>query len=179
MPKTFTDLVAELDPTSVGSVRRLLGTFLRYADEKKEPFDFRDCAIGNLLFAGCFLEGGRNFNAAAEAMSRLVNSQAALVNVCMGEDRVLVALKADGELLSREADIVGKQSSVPILDLFFMANPIARRMAEPVAGRREARGSKRVPHKPNYRRGARTPRSGIIVQSGHPTLITTPIPHRR
>jgi 2-phospho-L-lactate transferase/gluconeogenesis factor (CofD/UPF0052 family) len=134
MPKTFTDLVAELDPTSVGSVRRLLGIFLRYADEKKEPFDFRDCAIGNLLFAGCFLEGGRNFNAAAEAMSRLVNSQAALVNVCMGEDRILVALKADGELLSREADIVGKQSSVPILDLFFMANPISPEEWAEVAG---------------------------------------------
>src|SRR5215510_7886991 len=37
MPKTFTDLVAELDPTLVGRVRRLLGTFLRFADEKKEP----------------------------------------------------------------------------------------------------------------------------------------------
>lgn len=103
--------------------------------KKEKSFDFRDCAVGNLLFAGCFLEGGCNFNAAAEGMSRLVNSQASLVNVSVGEDRILAGLKADGELLSCEADIVSKQSNVPILDTFFMVKPISPEEWAGVAGR--------------------------------------------
>jgi 2-phospho-L-lactate transferase/gluconeogenesis factor (CofD/UPF0052 family) len=124
LPSSLTQLIGDLSPASIERTRHILGVFLKYVDSAPQPFDFRDCAVGNLLFAGSYLDGGRNFNAAAGAMSRLVKAQADLVNVCAGEDRILVGLKADGQLLPREADIVGKQSAVPILETFFMRTPV-------------------------------------------------------
>jgi hypothetical protein len=117
-------LIARLGEPASGRVRHLLGVFLDYADACGRAFDFRDCAIGNLLFAGAFLSQGHNFNAAADVMSRLVSSQAVLVNVSNGENRILVALKENGELLRHEVEIVGRQSASPIRKLFFLTEQI-------------------------------------------------------
>ncbi len=120
----FAELVKKLYPPTIAGVRRYLGVFLSYAQNSLEPFDFRDCSVGNLIFAGAYLENGRNFNAAAREMSRLVDSQAVLVNVSNGENRILAGLKADGQLLPREADVVGVQSEVPIVETFFLTSAI-------------------------------------------------------
>ena len=119
-------LAARLAEPASHHVRQLLGAFLDYADACGRAFDFRDCAIGNLLFAGAYLRQGNNFNAAAEAMSQLVSSQAILVNVSNGDNRILAALKENGELLTREVEIVGKQSPARIRDLFFLSEQIDR-----------------------------------------------------
>ncbi|WP_275200372.1 2-phospho-L-lactate transferase CofD family protein [Bradyrhizobium sp. CSA207] len=120
----FAELVKKLYPPTVAGVRRYLGIFLGYAQNSPEPFDFRDCSVGNLIFAGAYLENGRNFNAAVRETGRLVDSQAVLVNVSNGENRILAGLKADGQLLPREADVVGVQSEVPIADTVFLASAI-------------------------------------------------------
>ena len=112
-----------------------LKTVLDYADSCSSPFDFRDCAVGNLIFAGTYLRCDRSFNAAAKELSRIVGSQAVLVNVCKGENRILAALKEDGELLSCEAEIVGKQSSVPIRHTFFVEQLITPEAWAAVADR--------------------------------------------
>jgi 2-phospho-L-lactate transferase/gluconeogenesis factor (CofD/UPF0052 family) len=114
------ELFGGLDAAAAANVRGLLKVFLDYANGAVRQFDFRDCAVGNLIFAGAYLNQGGNFNAAAEVLSRLVSSQAVLVNVSNGENRVLVALKEDGELLSHEAAIVGVQSPAPIRSVYFM-----------------------------------------------------------
>ena len=101
-----------------------LNHFFNYMQEIKQSFDFRDCAFGNLIFAGAYLAENKNFNAAAKAMSALVHSRALLVNVSQGESRVLVGLKKNGELLEREANIVGPQSKDAILNIFFLERPI-------------------------------------------------------
>jgi 2-phospho-L-lactate transferase/gluconeogenesis factor (CofD/UPF0052 family) len=113
-------LVGRLSNSTSAQVRQLLSVFLDYADASGHAFDFRDCAVGNLLFAGAYLRQGHNFNAAAEVMSRLVSSQAVLANVSNGENRILVALKENGELLAHEVEIVGKQSPSRIREIFFL-----------------------------------------------------------
>jgi 2-phospho-L-lactate transferase/gluconeogenesis factor (CofD/UPF0052 family) len=118
------ELLAALDPRTTVEVRGLLKQFFDYAATGGRSFDFRDCALGNLLFAGAYLRQGRNFNAAGEAMSRLVSSRAVLVNVSNGENRILMALKADGALLAHEAEIVGPQSPAPITGLYFLPQQI-------------------------------------------------------
>jgi 2-phospho-L-lactate transferase/gluconeogenesis factor (CofD/UPF0052 family) len=118
------DLFRKLHPPTAASVRHYLGVFLGYAQNSPQPFDFRDCSVGNLIFAGAYLENGRNFNSAARLMSRLVDSQAVLVNVSNGENRILVGLKQDGQLLPREADVVGPQSGSPIVETFFFSSAI-------------------------------------------------------
>lgn len=117
-------LFAAFDQRMTAAVRALLKGFFDYAGANGRAFDFRDCALGNLIFAGAYLRQGRNFNAAAEAMSRLVSSRAVLVNVSNGENRILVALKADGALLAHEAEIVGPQSPAPITGLYFLPDQI-------------------------------------------------------
>jgi len=119
------DLLGGLNAAAAINVRGLLKVFLDYANGAVRQFDFRDCAVGNLIFAGAYLNQGGNFNAAAEVLSRLVSSQAVLVNVSNGENRVLVALKEDGELLPHEAEIVGNQSAAPIRGVFFMPEPLS------------------------------------------------------
>ncbi len=98
--------------------------FFNYAATTPLLFDYKDCALGNLIFAGAYLEQKQNFNAATQEISALVSAQASLINVSRGEHRILVGLKADGELLMTEAQLVGVQSEIPIRDLFFMKHPI-------------------------------------------------------
>ncbi|UQR61351.1 2-phospho-L-lactate transferase CofD family protein [Bradyrhizobium sp. C-145] len=124
LDEQFVALVKKLDPPTLAGLRRHLGIFLDYAQSSPERFDFRDCSVGNLIFAGAYLENGRNFNAAVREIGRLVDSQAVLVNVSNGENRILAGLKADGQLLPREADVVGVQSEVPIVDTFFLESAI-------------------------------------------------------
>ena len=128
------DLLTGLDASATEQVSALLRVFLDYANRSVARFDFRDCAVGNLLFAGAYLSQGGNFNAASEVMSRLVSSQAVLVNVSNGENRILVALKENGELLSHEVEIVGPQSAVPIRNLFFLPEPLTDRDRDELAG---------------------------------------------
>ncbi|MGA8060172.1 MAG: 2-phospho-L-lactate transferase CofD family protein [Candidatus Binataceae bacterium] len=128
------ELFGRLDNNTSEQVRRLLKVFLDYANNLGRQFDFRDCAVGNLIFAGAYLSQGHNFNAAAEVMSRLVSSQAVLVNVSNGENRILVALKEDGELLAREEKIVGKQSPARIRRIFFMPEQLSENELAQISG---------------------------------------------
>ena len=92
---------------------------LRLREGQGSAFAYADCSFGNLIFAGAYLETG-SFNAATRELAALCSSQAELINVSRGECRALVALKEDGRILSCEAEIVGRQSSAPIRDLFFL-----------------------------------------------------------
>ena len=115
-------LFGALDENARRRTLALLRQFFRYhATRSGEwPLNFVDCSLGNLIFAGAYLERGRDFNAAARTLAEMVNSQARLIDVSKGECRTLVGLKADGTLLPREAEIGGKQSAVPILETFFL-----------------------------------------------------------
>jgi 2-phospho-L-lactate transferase/gluconeogenesis factor (CofD/UPF0052 family) len=118
------NVVAELDRMSP-RVRGYLKTFFEYQDCQEEPFHYGDCSIGNLIFAGAYLQNNRNFNAAAAELAREFHSRAKLLNVTRGENRVLVALKEDGTILDREARVVGAQSEAKNIDFFFLENPLA------------------------------------------------------
>jgi 2-phospho-L-lactate transferase/gluconeogenesis factor (CofD/UPF0052 family) len=117
-------VVLELDRMSP-RVRGYLTAFFEYQDCQSEPFEFGDCSIGNLVFAGAYLKNNRSFNAAAAELAREFHSRARLLNVTQGENRILVALKEDGAILDRESKIVGGQSEAKISDFFFLENPLA------------------------------------------------------
>jgi len=104
-------------------LRALLGRFFAHA--AGASFDYRDCSLGNLVFAGAYLLRGNDFNAAAAEVGELVGTRARLLNVGEQQNRILVGLKHDGTLLACEAEIVGPQSSVPITDLFLLEQPLA------------------------------------------------------
>lgn len=122
--KPLYDLFEQLNHVLLQQVRQLLQVFLSYAKQNDAQFDFRDCSVGNLIFAGAYLQQQHNFNAAAKTMSQLVNSRAVLTNVSQSENRILIALKENGELLVNEASIVGPQSDVAIRRIFLLSQPL-------------------------------------------------------
>lgn len=119
------NLLAELNHELLATIRQYLHAFFTYASTINLQFDYKDCAFGNIIFAGAYLEKNNNFNAAAQAMSQLVSSRAVLLNVSQGENRILVGLKDDGELLANEAQIVAAQSDARIQNVYLLANTVS------------------------------------------------------
>ena len=114
---------AQLPAEPATRLRALLGRFFDHA--VGAAFDYRDCSLGNLVFAGAYLQCGNDFNAAVAEVAALVGSRAHLLNVAEGHNRILVALKADGTLLASEAEIVAPQSSAPIADLYLLKQALS------------------------------------------------------
>jgi 2-phospho-L-lactate transferase/gluconeogenesis factor (CofD/UPF0052 family) len=131
------DIRAEFEHLSVRQASRVAEfcrTFLHYVrrrDAEGTRFDFDDCALGNIFFAGCFLGCDRDFNRSVLAFSRFYDVEAALLNITRGENLFLTAVKEDGAVLRREADIVSAQKSdARIAGLYLLEEPIYRTRVE-------------------------------------------------
>lgn len=70
-----------------------------------------DMAFGNVLFTGAFLQNCNDFNRTIDAWSKLFNVGVSILNITLGENRVLVGLKESGEFLKNEAAIVSKHTN--------------------------------------------------------------------
>src|ERR1700722_10660376 len=114
---------AQLQPALLQQVRGLLARFFAHAAGAE--FDYRDCSLGNLVFAGAYLQHGEDFNAAAAEVGELVGTRARLLNVGTQQNRVLAGLKQDGTLLASEAELVGPQSPSPITHLYLLEQPLS------------------------------------------------------
>jgi len=113
--------------------RRWLGAFLA-ADPGARGFVFADCSVGNLVFAGAYLEAGRDFNRALDDYCALLGLPAGLVdNVTDGHDAHLVALDASGRLLLSEAAIVDGRAPSAIRNLFLIDRPLSEEEARRLA----------------------------------------------
>ena len=71
------------------------------------PFEFGDCSVGNIVFAGTYLATGRDFNRAVDHYCALLGLPPGVIeNVTDGRNAHLVALDAGGRLLRTEEAIV-------------------------------------------------------------------------
>ena len=109
--------------------------FFEYYGQSVGKLDFKDCSLGNLVFAGAYLESNCNFNASVRSLAGICGAQAELVNVTNGESRTLVALKVDGEVLDCESKIVGPQTKTPIEAIYFTANGLSAVQIEELNGK--------------------------------------------
>jgi 2-phospho-L-lactate transferase/gluconeogenesis factor (CofD/UPF0052 family) len=124
LPAPLHDMMQELHPKIKQIIIEHLRVLLRYHRENKQTLVYCDCSFGNLVFAGAYLKANTNFNASVKNLTDLFRSSAQVVNVTRGENRVLVALKADGQILARESEVVGPQSASPILDIFLLESSL-------------------------------------------------------
>lgn len=86
---------------------------------------FAGAAVGNFVFAGCFLETGRDFNAAVDDYCALVGLPPGLIeNVTSGENAFLVALDNDDRLLGSEEEIVDAKRHNRVREIFLIDRPL-------------------------------------------------------
>ena len=84
-----------------------INSFLEY--HKSNPqFEFEDCAVGNLVIAGYFLNFDRNFNLGLKKLQLdlLLPERVRLVNCTDGQNAYLKALSSEGEVIQNEWEIV-------------------------------------------------------------------------
>lgn len=129
------DALVRLRAITDASVRERLQAFEEELERSGRPFDFTDCSVGNLVFAGCFLREGRRFNAAVDDYCALLGLPPGLVdNVSDGTDAYLVAVDLEDRLLASEADIVDAKRRNRIKDIFLIGRRLGDDEAAEIAG---------------------------------------------
>ena len=110
----------------------LMAFFNYYQAHQDPPFDFKNSSFGNFFFAGAFIKNGQNFDEATRELMRVFQSKtnATLMNVTKGENRYLVGLKEDGELLDDEEKIVNDQSPARLTDIYLINDPLSSKEIE-------------------------------------------------
>lgn len=86
-----------------------------------ECFSFPDCSLMNCIYAGAFLKFNRNIEQATIFIDRLFKLQGTVLPTSI-ENKKLVALRENGQMLYSEADIVELRSNVRIENLFLLDN---------------------------------------------------------
>jgi len=117
LPQVFRREFEQLTLVQANGFARYCRFFHQYLMEQEAAgnrFDFDDCALGNILFAGCYLEQGRSFNDTIDALSAYYEVGATILNITLGENLFLIAEREDGSILRSEADIVSQTTNTKI-----------------------------------------------------------------
>lgn len=100
-------------------VREFLDGLLVTEKARGEQLGFADCSIMNCIYAGAFLALDRNIETAARHLDRLFKLKGTVLPTSI-EDKKLVALRENGEMLYCEADIVELRSNVRIERIYLL-----------------------------------------------------------
>lgn len=130
-------------PPWATAVAGRLARFLHELDTGGRPFDFSDCSVGNLVFAGSFLTAGKSFNRAVADYCALLGLPPGLIqNVTDGTNAYLVALDTGGALLASEEAVVDAKRQNRIDEIFLLDRPLdqpeQQQVASLAAGERRA-----------------------------------------
>lgn len=130
-------LVASLDAGASGApvqdidrpARLLAASRLRRFEaayrESGADLRFGRAAVGNFVFAGCFLEAGRAFNVAVDDYCQLLGLPPGLIeNVTDGTNAFLVALDTSDRLLGSEEEIVDAKRHNRVREIFLVERPL-------------------------------------------------------
>ncbi|MBP7654347.1 YvcK family protein [Candidatus Dependentiae bacterium] len=104
-------------------LKEYCSAFYKYCEEQKylnNVFDFSDCSLGNIFFAGCYILSNKNFNTAVDNFQEFCGIQGKVLNVTDGKNLVLVGLKQDNTFLKNEAEIVSPQNASHISEIFLI-----------------------------------------------------------
>jgi hypothetical protein len=126
IPSEIARLIPAQSPAIRQALTERLAEFERELQATGRAFDFSDCSVGNLVFAGAFLRCRRVFNAAVDDYSALLGLPIGLIeNVSDGTNAFLVALDLSDRLLASEADIVDANRRNRIKDIYIVDRPLS------------------------------------------------------
>lgn len=112
--------------SSIKFIRKYLNKFLEYYDQNNRKYDLKDSALGNLVFAGIFLET-HDFNYSIEKMIKSFTNKINILNASNGENLFLSALTHNQELIIDEVSIVNLNSlTKKINDLYLSKTKLTR-----------------------------------------------------
>jgi len=118
-------LVDRLDTKLTASIAEPLHAFEKLLTETGEPFNFSDCSLGNLVFAGIYLQCGRDFNRAVDDYALLLGLPIGLIeNVTDGTNAWLVGIDEAGHLLATEEELVDGTRPHRVSDIFLIGRPL-------------------------------------------------------
>jgi 2-phospho-L-lactate transferase/gluconeogenesis factor (CofD/UPF0052 family) len=119
-------LAARLDASVTARIGGALQAFEHLLNESGEPFNFSDCSLGNLVFAGLYLQAGRDFNRAVDDYASLLGLPLGLIeNVTDGTNAWLVGIDAAGQLLATEEELVDGTRPHRVADIFLIDRPLS------------------------------------------------------
>jgi 2-phospho-L-lactate transferase/gluconeogenesis factor (CofD/UPF0052 family) len=84
-----------------------------------DRFSFADCSIMNCIYAGAFLVFNRNIEQATRFIDRLFKLRGTVLPTSI-EDKKLVALRENGQMLYSEAEIVELRSNVRVERIYLL-----------------------------------------------------------
>jgi 2-phospho-L-lactate transferase/gluconeogenesis factor (CofD/UPF0052 family) len=123
------------------TVREMLQRFVReFLDglaviEKARDarFEFADCSLMNCLYAGAYLACGRDMEQTTRMMDRLFRLKGTVLPNSV-ENKWLMALRQNGEILYSEAEIVELRSNVLIDSVYLLDRPLDRQRFASLSG---------------------------------------------
>jgi len=123
-------LEIKLEPNNINEKIKL---FLKYFIENLKSienlsnniFSFSDCSIMNCIYAGAYIYCGRDIQKATKIIGQLFSLKG-IVLATNNENKQLVALRENGEMLYSEAEIVELRSNVRIERIFLLDKPLDR-----------------------------------------------------
>jgi len=116
-----------------------LKQFADLLDETGEPFNFSDCSLGNLVFAGFYLQSNRGFNRAVDEYTSLVGLPIGLIeNVTDGTNAWLVGVDDAGHVLATEEEIVNAARPHRVRDIFLINGRLSDSARQQMEGKPDA-----------------------------------------
>jgi 2-phospho-L-lactate transferase/gluconeogenesis factor (CofD/UPF0052 family) len=160
-------LVSALPPGLKTELGRRAGEIAAEFGRNGRSFDFADCSVGNLVFAGCFLHAKRRFNDGVDDYCGLLGLTPGMVdNVTDGANAHLVAILDDGRLLATEAAIVTADQPQRIRDIYLVdreLDPAEIEMATRAGTIEQLLDRHRIAPEPNPRVLERLARADLII----------------
>ena len=102
----------------------LIDEFFRFEKSNQNRYPLLDSAVGNLIFAGAFLQNDQDFNFGVKFLLNKLGIPANLFNISQSTNRHLVALTATGRYLEDESTIVSSLSQESISEIFLLETPL-------------------------------------------------------
>lgn len=94
--------------------------FRKFEKQSKKNFDYFDCSIGNLVFAGIFLKLKRNFNKTVNCFNNLCGENVKIFNVTDGSNAYLYGVDSKNNILENEEKIVDLQNNRHVKEIFIL-----------------------------------------------------------
>ena len=132
-------LADRIDDSTRSRIAAALQQFADLLAATGAPFSFSDCSLGNLVFAGLYLQSGRAFNRAVDNYTSLVGLPIGLIeNVTDGTNAWLVGVDEAGHVLATEEEIVNAARPRRVRDIFLIDRPLSERERQEIEGKPDA-----------------------------------------